>query len=164
MSNEGKTHWKRLVNLDYIGAYSLDGQDLTVEITKVEVRRVKGEGGKEEDCTVAELRGQKPFIINRTNAKTITKIYGSPYIEDWVGKKITLYPTTTKVAGEVVECLRVRPVMPKETTFDAEIEADKKQLEACQTLAELQEVYMSLKHRKDTKIVTVKDRLKEVLK
>lgn len=108
-----KTHWKKLVNLDYIGAYSLNGKDLTVEITGVSVKRVKGEGGKEEDCTVAALKGQKPFIINRTNAKTISKLYDTPYIEDWVGKKITLFPTTTRVAGETVECLRVRPSLPK---------------------------------------------------
>lgn len=161
---ETKTHWKKLVNLDYIGAYSLNGQDLTVEITKVEVRRVKGEGGKEENCTVAELKGQKPFIINRTNAKTITKIYGSPYIEDWIGKTITLFPTTTKVAGEVVECLRVRPVIPDRTTLDAEIEAEKAQLESCKSLPELQDIYEKLKHRNDPKIVVIKDNLKKALK
>lgn len=161
---EEKTHWKKLVNLDYIGAYSLNGQDLTVEITKVEVRRVKGEGGKQEDCTVAELRGQKPFIINRTNAKTITKIYGSPFIEDWVGKLITLFPTTTRVAGEEVECLRIRPIAPKEASFDTEINDEIKKLEACTSLQELQSVYMSLKHRNDTKVVKVKDSMKTKLK
>lgn len=161
---EEKTHWKKLVNIDYIGAYSLNGQDLTVEITKVEVRRVKGEGGKEEDCTVASLKGQKPFIINRTNAKTISKIYGSPFIEDWVGKMITLYPTTTKVAGDTVECLRIRPIAPKETTFDAEIQTETKMLESCKSLEELQKIYFSLKHKNDNKIVAIKDRMKEVLK
>lgn len=161
---EEKTHWKKLVNIDYIGAYSLNGKDLTVEVTKVEVRRVKGEGGKEEDCTVAELKGQKPFIINRTNAKTITRIYGSPYIEDWVGKIITLYPTTTKVAGEVVECLRIRPIIPKETTYDSEIEGEIKKLENCKSLEELQKIYFSLKHKNDSKVVAIKDRLKGELK
>lgn len=161
---EEKTHWKKLVNLDYIGAYSLNGQDLTVEILKVEVRRVKGEGGKEEDCTVASLKGEKPFIINRTNAKTITKIYGSPFIEDWSGKKITLYPTTTKVAGETVECLRIRPIIPKSTTFDNEIAEEIKKLEKSKSIEELQSVYFSLKHKNDTKIITVKDKMKEALK
>lgn len=159
-----KTHWKQLVNLDYLGAYSLNGQDLSVEITKVEVRRVKGEGGKEEDCTVAELKGQKPMIINRTNAKSITKLYGSPFIEDWVGKVITLFPTTTKVAGDIVECVRIRPVVPKGTTFDLEIEEEAKLLENCKSLAELQKVYTSLKHRNDSKIVAIKDQMKAKLK
>lgn len=161
---ENKTHWKQLVNLDYIGAYSLNGQDLSVEITNVEVRRVKGEGGKEEDCTVADLKGQKPMIINRTNAKSITKLYGSPFIEDWVGKIITIFPTTTKVAGDIVECVRIRPVVPKETTFDAEIKEEIQLLEGCKSLTELQSVYIKLKHRNDPKIVNIKDNLKKSLK
>jgi hypothetical protein len=159
-----KTHWKRLVNLDYIGAYSLDGQDLIVEIERVTVQRVRGEGGKEEDCTVAILKGQKPFIINRTNAKTITKIYGTPYIEEWAGKKITLYPTTTKVAGEIVECLRIRPLVPKPETFDAEIAGEVSKLQNCKTIPELQKVYENLRHRNDSKIVAVKDQMKAGLR
>lgn len=105
-----KTHWKKLENPDYIGAYSLDqGKDLTVTIEAVKRELVTGTGGKKEECTVAYLHGQKPFILNRTNAKTISKIYGTPYIEEWVGKSITLYVAHIKAFGEDnVECLRIR--------------------------------------------------------
>ncbi len=104
-----KTHWKLLINPDYIGAYALEeGQDLTVTIDWVQQETVTGTGGKKEDCTVAHLVGQKPMILNVTNSKMIAKLYG-PYIEDWAGKPITLYASTTKLAGETVECLRVRP-------------------------------------------------------
>lgn len=112
---ETKTHWKKLINPLYIGAYSLNkGEDLTVTIEKVVREIVTGTGGKKEECTVAHLKGQKPFILNRTNSKMITKIHGTPYIEEWKGKQITLYIATTKVAGEEgVECLRIRPDAPK---------------------------------------------------
>jgi len=43
-----------------------------------------------------------------TNSKSIAKLYG-PFIEDWAGKKITLFASTTRLAGETVECLRIRP-------------------------------------------------------
>lgn len=106
-----KTHWKRLINPLYIGAYSLaPGHDLTVRIAGVGREIVKGVDGKEEECTVAKLVDEKPFILNRTNSKSIAKLYG-PYIEDWAGKDITLFATKTKVAKEVVECLRVRPAV-----------------------------------------------------
>ena len=109
-----KTHWKKLVNSDYIGAYSLEpGKDLDVTIESVSRQLVTSAGGKKEECTVAKLKGQKPFIINRTNAKTISTLYGTPYIEDWAGIQITLYPTTTKMAGEYVECLRIRKTIPR---------------------------------------------------
>lgn len=104
-----KTHWKRLMNPDYIGAYWLpEGEDATVTIDYVVREIITGTGGKKEECTVAHLKGVKPFILNATNSKTIAKLYG-PYIEDWAGKRITLYASTTKMAGDTVECLRIRP-------------------------------------------------------
>lgn len=103
-----KTHWKRLINPLYLGAYSLaPGCDLTVRITSVGREIVKGTEGKEEECTVAKLHNEKPLILNRTNSKSIAKLYGN-YIEDWAGKEITLFATKTKVGKEVVECLRIR--------------------------------------------------------
>lgn len=116
MTDDPKTHWKKLINPLYLGAYSLTpGEDLTVRILSVGRAIVKGTDGKEEECTVATLHNEKPLILNRTNSKSIAKLYG-PYIEDWAGKDITLWATKTKVAKEVVECLRVRPtVTPRET-------------------------------------------------
>ena len=114
-----KTHWKKLINPDYIGAYYLeDGKDLTVEITEVKREFVSGEGGRKEECTVAYLKGHKPFILNRTNQKMISLVLKSPYIEDWIGKKITLYVTTTKMKGDTVECLRVREKAPTPNEAD----------------------------------------------
>ena len=76
-----KTHYKRLMNPDYIGAYSLnEGEDLTVVIAHVAREVITGTGGKKEECTVAHLKGQKPMILNSTNQKSIAKLYG-PYIE-----------------------------------------------------------------------------------
>jgi len=111
--SDKKTHWKSLVNPDYIGAYSLpNGEDITVTIESVSREMVTMAGGKKEECTVCKLVNNKPFIINATNSKSIHKLYGA-YIEDWAGKKITLYASTTKFAGELVECLRIRPDVAK---------------------------------------------------
>lgn len=112
--SEKLTHWKKLINPDYLGAYSLDkGADMTLTIKKVVRERVTGTGGKKEECTVAYFdESVKPMIMNRTNSKTIQKLYGTPYIEEWSGKKITVYAATTKLAGEEVECLRIRPQAP----------------------------------------------------
>jgi hypothetical protein len=109
---ENKTHWKKLINPDYIGAYALSpGLDMTVTIASVSREMIVSTGGKKEECTVAKLMGQKPLILNVTNSKSIAKLYG-PFIEDWAGKRITLYASTTKLAGETVECLRIRPSAP----------------------------------------------------
>ena len=107
------THWKKLTNPDYLGAYSLDpNQNLTVTIKSVSKQIVKGSDGKEQECTVAIIEGQKPMILNKTNCKIISKIYGTPYIEDWTGKKITLYATQVKAFGDVVDALRIKAEKP----------------------------------------------------
>jgi hypothetical protein len=122
MANDKKTHWKSLVNPDYIGAYALpNGEDITVTIKSVAREVVTMAGGKKEECTVVQLVNNKPFIINATNSKSIHRLYG-PYIEEWTGKQITLHASTTKFGGELVECLRIRPdvARPKKQTITDE--------------------------------------------
>lgn len=117
MSNQPQlTHWKKLTNPDYIGAYELmQGEktiDLDVTIGTIKRQEVVGADGKKSECTVAQLVGHKPFIINATNAKMITKLLDSPYIEQWAGKTITLYVAKVRIAGDWIEALRVRPKLP----------------------------------------------------
>jgi hypothetical protein len=109
-----QTHWKALVNPHYIGAYSLNpGEERIVTIEKVVREMVKGPEGKEEECTVAHLKREKPFILNKTNCKIIAKVYGTPYIEDWSGKSIKIYAAKVKAFGDMVDALRIKAEIPK---------------------------------------------------
>lgn len=109
-----KTHWKKMFNPNYIGAYSLeDGKDLIVKIKSVGMENVVGSDGRKEECLVAQLVGQKPFILNVTNSKTIAKIAGSDYIEDWGGISIQIYAKKVNAFGAEVMALRVRDFKPK---------------------------------------------------
>jgi len=116
--SEHKTHWKKLTNPDYIGAYALElGQELILTIKTVVREVVTGTDGKKEECTVAHFHENvKPMILNATNSKTIQKIYNTPYIEDWVGCKIQIFATSVKVGKEMTEALRIRPYRPEVKT------------------------------------------------
>ena len=115
---EKLTHWKKLTNPDYLGAYALQpGEDLIVTIKNVTQGDVIGTGGKKESKTVVvfEEKGIKPMVLNRTNSKTITKLFKTPYIEQWKGKKIQIYiEHDIQAFGETVDGIRVRPFLPKE--------------------------------------------------
>lgn len=115
---EKLTHWKKLHNPDYLGAYSLDpGKELILTIKSVQVEKVQNPDGKKEDCMVMKFaEPQKPMIINATNCKTITKLYKTPYVEQWTGRKIQLFVDNVKAFGDVVEALRIRPFTPKQET------------------------------------------------
>jgi hypothetical protein len=116
-----ETHWKKLINPDYLGAYSLEaGKDMVLTIGSVKREMITGTGGKKEECPVCHWKeDQKPMILNVTNMKTIAKMYG-PYIEQWAGKRIQIYASTTKFGGDVVECLRIRKDPPEDVKIACE--------------------------------------------
>lgn len=108
-----KTHWKKLTNPDYLGAYAFDpGEEKTVTIRDVDREMVTGAGGKKEDCTVIHLYDEKPMIANATNQRAIQKLIGSPYIEDWIGKSIILKTMRVQAFGETTDAVRVKPQLP----------------------------------------------------
>lgn len=113
------THWKKLTNPDYLGAYSIeDGQDLVLTIKSVGVEKVVGADGKKEDCVVCHwAENAKPMILNSTNMKMITKLLDTPYIENWAGHKIQIGVERVKAFGDVVDALRVRKSLPKDKTI-----------------------------------------------
>jgi len=117
MSEQQKTHWRKLDNPEYLGAYSiLDGgknAPIIATIKEVKTADVKDQKGKSSKCKVAYLVNQKPMILNATNARMIQNISGTPFIEDWKGTIIEIYATTTTVGRETVDCLRIRPVSNK---------------------------------------------------
>jgi hypothetical protein len=117
-----KTHWKKLTNPNYLGAYSFnEGEEKILTIKSVSDELVKGEDGKEERCIVARfVEPEKPMILNKTNCKTIQKVYKTPYIEDWANRKIQIYVEQVKAFGDVVEALRIRKFIPKVAAPKAE--------------------------------------------
>lgn len=112
----GKTHWKKLSNPDHLGAYALEpGEDMVLTIKSAGEETYVGNAGKKEKGLLIhfEERDVKPMICNATNAKAITKVAKSPYVEDWSGVKISLYATEVSAFGDTVEALRVRDYAPK---------------------------------------------------
>ena len=136
-------HWKENFDYKFTGAYELNpGEEKTLKIESVGREDVIGSDGKKQSCLVARFVGKdkKPMILNKTNCKTIERLY-TPYVENWVGKEITVFSAEVKAFGDTVDALRIRPTIPKQKTNDiAKFEA---QLRDCKTLAELKDVFMS---------------------
>ena len=116
-----KTHWKKLTSPNYLGSWSFQpGEEKTLTIKEVKQEMVQNQSGKEE-CTVAHfLEDVKPLILNTTNCKTISKVWGSPYVEDWAGRKITLKVKKISAFGEMVDAVRVSNERPVEESIICE--------------------------------------------
>lgn len=104
-------HWREMMTSDKLFAVDLDGKDRIVTIVRV----VQGEYPDFEDPKrklkkpdVYFKEFTKPLGLNSTNARAISRLFGSPKTEEWIGKRLVLYPTITKAFGEEHECIRVR--------------------------------------------------------
>lgn len=91
---------------NYLKASDLGTSEPVVTIERVEHEAV---GRDKEMKAVLYFEGKdKGIVLNKTNAKKITELIGSPETEDWVGFKIRLFATTTEFGGETVECIRIK--------------------------------------------------------
>lgn len=112
MSRE--TDVRGMFDRDYIGSWDLEGRDVTLTIASVKGETLTAPGAKKSKRPVVKFEGKdKGMIFNKTNANIVAKMYG-PLTDRWVGKRITIYPTTTKFGSETVECIRVRASVPED--------------------------------------------------
>ncbi len=77
-------------------------------MTKVEIEPV-ADG---EHKPILYFQGKdKGMVLNKINSNTISDAYGDD-TEDWMGKELVLYATTTDYQGKTVPCIRVRKPKP----------------------------------------------------
>lgn len=131
------TDYRSLYGKEWIGSWDIQDKDVTVTITAVTGGELTSVGGRKSKKPVISMRGtDKKLALNATNGKAIARMYGN-LVEAWIGKRITLYKSTTRSPdgeGEV-ECVRVRPQIPPEKKkgdepdkdFVAGLEAGEKQ-------------------------------------
>ena len=101
---------------EFVQAVELKGQDRSATIAKVERAELPMVGGKKKPAPVIHFEETpKKLVLNKTNAGIIADLHGT-VAEDWVGKRITLYPTTCKFGGKTVDCIRVRETVPPPKT------------------------------------------------
>ena len=109
------THWKAAFPSDYFGHQHLpDGNDLVVGIKSVGQETVQSARGREQKLVAHITADPEKWIRNKTNAKTIEKVLGTGYIDEWVGKKLQLYRDKTSSPEGLVDCVRVREFPPNE--------------------------------------------------
>ena len=112
-----KTHWKKVVSdPTYIGEADFEpGEEKVLTIASVaEKETIVTQEGKSTKAVVHWVENEKAMILNVARSKAISKVVGSPYFEDWVGKKVQLYiDNKVKAFGEIVSAVRVRTFAPK---------------------------------------------------
>jgi hypothetical protein len=101
----------------YLEAEELpEGKDIevTIEAYRLGNANDKGKDGKPiTDKAFIRLKNvKKELVLNATNAKSIRRALGENEMDDWIGKKVTIYRTTCNAFGDPkTPCIRVRGKM-----------------------------------------------------
>ena len=83
-----------------------DDYSLNEERTEV-IRGVRVETMGNERKPVVHFNGAAPLVLNVTNGSTLNAAFGND-TDDWVGRSVVIYRTTTEFQGKVTPCLRLR--------------------------------------------------------
>lgn len=103
--------------------YASAGLKADIDVPDLEdgglVVTIKGADFKEFDdggkIIVKFVETDKSLVLNKTNADTLTKMFGSDDTDDWLDRKVKLYATDTTYQGKPIRGIRVhsRPVKGK---------------------------------------------------
>ena len=115
--------FRKFMDKSFLGSWDVpDGSDLVLTIDHVSRDDVQNEKGHEKKMALHfKERDYKPMICNTTNAKAISKAYGSTKVEDWENKKVGIYKATITAFGQTTECLRIRDYPPKSDELYCEV-------------------------------------------
>ena len=112
-----KTHWKKVVSdPNFIGEADFEPNEektATIKTVKQSVTVETAEGKSKKAVVYFAEPSLKPMILNVARSKSIEKVSGSAYFEDWPGTEIQLYiEHGIKAFGDVVSAVRVRKSKP----------------------------------------------------
>lgn len=113
-------HWKTEFydnSYKYIGCHDLQPDEKrVVKIIGITPGvEITGEGGKKDIRPVADLEGNKPFILNKKNCIILERIFESDPAS-WIGKKVTIFAATHEEDGKPIRGghgLRIIPKRPE---------------------------------------------------
>ena len=107
-------HWKKTTNPTYLGEWDFEsGEEMIVQVKDVRIETVTNPQGKEDKPVMYFENGIKPMVLNTTNMKAIEKAAGTPYMDEWVGKKLQLYVTMVAAFGTTTNAVRIREFCPR---------------------------------------------------
>lgn len=94
--------WDELYPGRFIKASDLKGKNVTLTIAAVDLEELEGDKGKQIKGVVGFEKTEKQLALNKTNGICLKEMFGKK-VQGWVGKRVTLMPSTWN--GD--DCIRV---------------------------------------------------------
>lgn len=103
--------WEKVIDPNFINAELIGevGAERVVTIKDIDYRECFEQKTNSKVQKVSLIFEEcKPMVLNKTNSKTLMKLFGSTTPADCVNKKITLYVAAVKVAGKQTTGIRIK--------------------------------------------------------
>lgn len=91
---------------NYLASHDLEGRDVTMTISEVKEEEVGRK--REEKLVIYFEENDKGVVLNKTNAKVLSDLYGDE-TDEWIGERITLFEKEVEFAGDMVTAIRMKP-------------------------------------------------------
>jgi hypothetical protein len=106
-------HWRNNFDSRYLRVFWLAGKPRIVTITAVAKLKSSNKRDSKTQLLITLAEAEKRWAANVTNCTIIEMLSGKTDPTEWVGLRITLYPTKTRdPSGAMVDCIRVREELP----------------------------------------------------
>lgn len=104
--------FRLMYDKEYLSCMHLQGKEHKATISRVVPGELSNKSGKVKK-PILILTGLPPGMPVKyalpisVGTSVIAPAYGFDY-EKWIGKDVVLYPSTTPLAGAVVDCIRIK--------------------------------------------------------
>jgi hypothetical protein len=91
----------------FLKADILQGKKATLTIKNVDIEELIGENNKAAAKVIVSF-AERPLelVLPKTNGECLRRMFGNnPHA--WIGKRVTLFPSTTKFGRDTVDCIRI---------------------------------------------------------
>lgn len=117
-------NWRTEFKSNYLGSHLMpNGQDMILTIKEVRAEELMSTDGKEKHSLVCYFQenGVLPMVLNKTNCRTIAKLFKENDYLKWSGKRISVYVDhAVKAFGDTVDGLRIRNKIPEDVKIACE--------------------------------------------
>ena len=111
-----QTHYRKVFKSDHLGCADLEdfiesGSNMIFTISHVKQERGTRVAGKKIDANIAYfVEGIKPLVLNAGNYKTVSKLAGSVFVENWNNIPVQLYiDPNVSMKGQITGGVRISP-------------------------------------------------------
>lgn len=98
--------WSELFPNRFIHADLLKGKKITLTIKNLDMEVMESDKGNKSAVVAYFVESPLQLGTNKTNGYCLKRMFGSNP-RAWIGRKITIFPTTTRFGSDTVECIRI---------------------------------------------------------